>query len=101
MGVVPVLLSCLEALSSVRLFVPKDLRAKDARESCGKQLSEVLRRFPDGVPLLDPIEDMKIKDTEYLKNIRKIEALEDRLLKHPLHKKPELKVCVVVGVRLR
>ena len=28
---------------------------------------EVLRRFPDGIPLLDPIEDMGIKDHDLKK----------------------------------
>ena len=48
------------------------------------------RRFPDGYPLLDPIEDMNIKDDQLKKIVRKIEALEHRMYNHPMHKDPEL-----------
>jgi len=57
-------------MSSVRLYLPKDLRPADNRFSVGKSLQEVIRRFPDGVPPLDPIEDMNIKDDQFKKVIR-------------------------------
>ena len=53
-------------------------------------LQEVQRRFPDGIPLLDPIEDMNIKDEGLKKVVRKIEALEHRMYTHPLHNDKEL-----------
>ena len=31
---------------------------------------EVQRRFPDGVPVLDPIENMNIQDEQFKKNLR-------------------------------
>ena len=40
---------------------------------------QVMRRFPDGVPQLDPIEDMQIDTADFKKLVRRIEALEDRL----------------------
>ncbi len=55
----------LSKLSSVRLYVPKDLRSSDSRYSVYKSLEEVQKRFPDGLPLLDPIKDMKIKQEEF------------------------------------
>ena len=36
--VVPVLLHLLAAISSVRLYIPKDLRSRDSRESVGKSI---------------------------------------------------------------
>ena len=48
------------------------------RESVGKSLKEVEKRFPDGIPLLDPVEDMKIKEGEFEETVRKIEVLEQR-----------------------
>ena len=48
------------------------------------------KRFPDGFPLLDPIEDMNIKDDQLKKIVRKIEALEHRMYIHPMHKDSEL-----------
>ena len=62
MCVIPVLLDIVQAISSVRLYFPKDLKSLDNRQSVGKSLQEVQRRFPDGLPLLDPLEDMGIKE---------------------------------------
>eukprot|EP01094_Clydonella_sp_ATCC50884_P002061 TRINITY_DN11587_c0_g1_i1.p1 TRINITY_DN11587_c0_g1~~TRINITY_DN11587_c0_g1_i1.p1 ORF type:complete len:983 (-),score=409.92 TRINITY_DN11587_c0_g1_i1:194-2761(-) len=80
MTVVPVLLPLLNGMSSVRIFVPRDLRQPQGRASVGKSLREVLRRFPKGVPMLDPIEDMDIEDPNFKTLVRKIEMLEERLL---------------------
>ncbi len=38
--------------------MPPDLRPPDARKSLGMTLNEVQKRFPEGVPLLDPVDDM-------------------------------------------
>ncbi|XP_068727369.1 exosome RNA helicase MTR4-like [Montipora capricornis] len=90
MQVVPILLHLVQAISSVRLYIPKDLRSLDSRQSVGKSVKEVKRRFPDGLPLLDPVEDMGIKDDGLKTVVRKIEMLEHRMYIHPLHKDPSL-----------
>jgi len=51
----------------------------------------VRRRFPDGPPQLDPVTDLKITGEDFLTTVRKIEALEDRLTSHPMHKREDLK----------
>lgn len=48
------------------------------------------KRFPDGVPLLDPVDDMGIKDPALKKVIQKVEAFEHRMYSHPLHSDPNL-----------
>ena len=48
--------------------------------------NQIKRRFPDGIPNLDPIQDMKIKSKDFEKTVCKIEILEQRLLAHVLHK---------------
>lgn len=63
--VVPVLLSTLDGISHLRVFMPKDLRQDQSRETLWKSVLEVQRRFPDGVPLLDPIENIGIKDEKF------------------------------------
>jgi len=63
--VVPVLLSTIEGISHIRIFLPKDLRQDHARETVWKSVLEVHRRFPDGVALLDPIQNMGIKDDKF------------------------------------
>ncbi|KAF4589860.1 ATP-dependent RNA helicase DOB1 [Ophiocordyceps camponoti-floridani] len=89
--VVPCLLSCVKAISQIRIFMPKDgLKAGEDKEQAFKSLTEVKRRFPDGVPILDPIENMDIADESFKKLMRKIEVLESRLLANPLHMSPLL-----------
>ncbi|XP_035234652.1 exosome RNA helicase MTR4 [Anguilla anguilla] len=90
MQVVPVMLHLLTTISSVRLYIPKDLRPPDNRQSVLKSIQEVQKRFPDGVPLLDPIDDMGIKDQGLKKVIQKVEAFEHRMYSHPLHNDPNL-----------
>ncbi|KAI1122795.1 rRNA-processing arch domain-containing protein [Nemania abortiva] len=87
--VVPCMLTCIKALSQIRVFMPKDMVSREdtdsARERLFKALKEVERRFPDGLPILDPIENMNITDDSFKKLLRKIEVLESRLLSNPLH----------------
>jgi len=63
--VVPVLLSTLDGISHMRIHLPKDLRSTGPRETVWKSILEVQRRTPDGIPLLDPIESMGIKDEKF------------------------------------
>ncbi|KAI1042485.1 hypothetical protein LB505_004386 [Fusarium chuoi] len=90
-AVVPCLLTCIKAISQIRLFLPKEgLKSESERETLTKSLMEVKRRFPDGLPVLDPIENMEITDESFKKLLRKIEVLESRLLANPLHLSPLL-----------
>ncbi|XP_078318641.1 exosome RNA helicase MTR4-like isoform X2 [Crassostrea virginica] len=90
MQVVPVLVHLVQAISAVRLYIPGDLRPPDNRQSVLKSIQEVEKRFPDGIPLLDPIEDMGIKEKGLKEVVRKIEAFEHRMYSHPLHKDSSL-----------
>ena len=64
---VPVSLSALEGISHIRLVLPKEVRSNDAKKSVLKSIREVKKRFPDNIPLLDPVENMNIKDPEFKK----------------------------------
>jgi ATP-dependent RNA helicase DOB1 len=68
MKVVPVLLPCIAAFSTLRVFLPKDLRPKEARDTMWDRLKEASRRFPDGIPLLDPIEDMHVSCFTFIRS---------------------------------
>ncbi|KAG5812584.1 hypothetical protein H9Q74_004311 [Fusarium xylarioides] len=90
-AIVPCLLTCIKAISQIRLFLPKEgLKSESDKETLTKSLMEVKRRFPDGLPVLDPIENMEITDDSFKKLLRKIEVLESRLLANPLHLSPLL-----------
>ncbi|KAH8151243.1 uncharacterized protein LAJ45_04445 [Morchella importuna] len=90
MEVVPVLLSCLEGIAGIRIFLPKDMKSQDQRNTARKNIDEVKRRFGDGISVLDPIENMGITDESFKNLLRKIEVLESRLLGNPLHNSPRL-----------
>ncbi|ESO92619.1 hypothetical protein LOTGIDRAFT_162536 [Lottia gigantea] len=90
MQVVPIMSHLIEGVSALRVYISKDLRPVDNRMRVYKSLVEVKKRFPDGLPQLDPIEDMGIKDKSLKEIIKKIEAFEHRLYSHPLHKDKNL-----------
>lgn len=70
MEVIPVLLSCVESIGHIRLFLPRDIGTPDQRNTVRKSLDEVKKRFPDGIALLDPIENMGITDESFKKLLR-------------------------------
>ena len=80
----PLLLPVIAALSTVRVYLPKDLRPRDARDAMGDRLREVLRRFPTGLPLLDPVEDMQITGPDFAALVQRSLDLQARLAASPL-----------------
>ena len=70
MEVVPILLSCVESIGHIRIFLPADLKSSDQRNTARKSIDEVKRRFPDGIAVLDPIENMGITDNSFKKLLR-------------------------------
>ncbi|CAM6101982.1 unnamed protein product [Calypogeia fissa] len=84
-------LSQLDNLSAIRIYIPKDLRAIEAQEHCRKTVSEVLRRFPDGIRLLDPEDDMQVESKTYKKAVRRIEAIESMIADHVIAKSPTVR----------
>ena len=70
MEVIPVLLSCVDSIGHIRIFLPSDLKSADQRDTVRKSLDEVKRRFPDGIAVLDPIENMGITDDSFKKLLR-------------------------------
>jgi superfamily II RNA helicase len=65
MEVVPVLLTCIECIGHLRVFLPQDLRSADQRGLVRKAIEEVKKRFPDGIAILDPVENMNIVDPKF------------------------------------
>ena len=90
MEVVPVLPSCLDGISGLRIFLSNDMKSQDQRNTARKSIDEIKRRFGDGISILDPIENMKITDDSFKSLLHKIEVLESKLLANPLHNSPRL-----------
>lgn len=88
--VVPCLHTLISRISSLRVYYPQDLRPTDNRYSVLKTINEVKKRFPNGPPLLNPINDMHIKDIKFQAIVDKIDSYEKRLYSHPLHNSPQL-----------
>ncbi|XP_049848810.1 exosome RNA helicase MTR4-like [Schistocerca gregaria] len=85
--ILPVLLGLIDGISQVKIRLPHDLRQKSHRESVWKLVKEVHRRFPDGIPLLDPVEDMEIAEDEFIDNLNRLERIERALLDNPLFRR--------------
>lgn len=84
--VVPFSLQDLEALSVIRVYKPEDLRPLENRASVGSSICEALRRFPEGPPVLDPIDDMEIVDESFAVLLRKMEAIDEAIAASPVSK---------------
>ena len=52
---VPVQLPLISSLSKLRISIPPDLRPIDARQSILLAVQELERRFPQGLPKLNPV----------------------------------------------
>ncbi|KAJ2742705.1 ATP-dependent RNA helicase mtr4 [Coemansia sp. BCRC 34301] len=87
--VVPVLLSCIDRISTVRVHMPKDLAPAKERAEMRRRVAEVGRRLDGRIPLLDPVTDMGIRDASFQSLVSKTEALEASLKAHRLFGSPD------------
>eukprot|EP00191_Tetraselmis_sp_GSL018_P015096 CAMPEP_0177586164 /NCGR_PEP_ID=MMETSP0419_2-20121207/4917_1 /TAXON_ID=582737 /ORGANISM="Tetraselmis sp., Strain GSL018" /LENGTH=1007 /DNA_ID=CAMNT_0019076019 /DNA_START=41 /DNA_END=3065 /DNA_ORIENTATION=+ len=88
--VVAVNLSRVDSLSSIRVYVPQELKSIESRRVALRTMVEVGRRFPKGLPTLDPEDDMRIEDSHLRKSVRKMEHMEAKLKSNPLTKETDL-----------
>jgi ATP-dependent RNA helicase DOB1 len=95
-------LTQLDSLSSVRVYLPDNLKASvEARARALASAREVLRRFPEGVPPLRAEEDMKVDSKRFRSLELKIERLETMASTHPLRDDPELPNLLATFARRR
>lgn len=79
MRVFTVSLDNIERISSVRIFTPPALNSLESRKKVALSVKEVHKRFPEGIPLLDPIKDLGIDDASFKVLIERAEALSKRM----------------------
>lgn len=89
MQVTQIFMNCIEELSSIRIFMPKDLRPVANRTTVENSINEVLRRYGSKVPCLDPFNDLKvgireenddqIQDDSFAKLMKNYERLVQRI----------------------
>ncbi|GLT97432.1 hypothetical protein SLE2022_149980 [Rubroshorea leprosula] len=89
MHVVPVQLPLISALSKIRISIPPDLRPLEARQNILLAVQGLETRFPQGLPKLNPVTDMKIEDPEIVELVKQIEELEKKLFSHPCFKQSQ------------
>jgi ATP-dependent RNA helicase DOB1 len=70
--VVACTLESIDGISTIRLHTPKEVRTMESRNQLRKTLLEVQKRFHGSVPLLDPINDMRITDPMFTKLVEVI-----------------------------
>ena len=75
--IISVDLSRVAFLSSIRIYLGKDLpSSQDKRKAALMAIDQVRKRFPKGVPLLDPEDLMISGDEKFTKLMTKIEILQ-------------------------
>jgi len=74
----------IDRVSAVRIFIPAAVQSPEARKKVAMAVKEVKKRFPEGVPLLDPVKDLKIKDENFTTLMERADALSKRLAAHKL-----------------
>lgn len=70
--------------------MPKDLHSSEARASVWRSVQEVKKHFPNGIPVLDPVEHLKIKDKDFQQILAKTDVLEMKLTANALTQSPQL-----------
>jgi ATP-dependent RNA helicase DOB1 len=83
MRVVPVALSLLAALSTLRISIPPDLTAPKARRAVLDTVRELAAKYPGGaLPLLDPVADVGVTEPAALAAAARAAAAEKKLARN-------------------
>ncbi|WKX94370.1 hypothetical protein Q1695_011546 [Nippostrongylus brasiliensis] len=88
-GVVSIALDCVDEISAVRLKLPQKLDSDHSKGVVQQMVKSVMSRFNKNVPLLHPINDMRITEPALIDAVAKIADLEQRSEEHPLRKLKE------------
>lgn len=103
-AIVAVLLSTVQAISQFRINLPKDLRQQQEKNTAFKAVGEIMRRWPDGPTLLDPVKNMGIQDKSFKELVKvcsyvayqncaheqQISLLEEKIQSLPITSSPDL-----------
>lgn len=77
-------LDTLDKLSAIKIVLPQDCTTQEARNKVGLLVKMAASRFESGLPLLDPVADLGIKDDEFHTLLERAQALTERLSSHSL-----------------
>lgn len=77
MEVIPMLLSTVFEISSVRIMLPENLTLLQTKTQIRTTMRQVLKQFNNQLPVLSPCKDMKIQND----NLDKLWAYREQLVK--------------------
>lgn len=63
----------------------QDLRPTDTRRAVMLQLADLIKKYPEGLPALDPVEDMGLHDAPLMSAIGALQEAEGKLGANPVH----------------
>ncbi|GAB4813622.1 hypothetical protein N2152v2_000668 [Parachlorella kessleri] len=78
-GVIPVQLPLLTAISTLRISIPPDLRAPDSRRAVLLTLRELPKRYGPRLPELDPLQDLGLEGTPTEQAVTQRQQLQKQL----------------------
>ncbi|KHJ76927.1 hypothetical protein OESDEN_23453 [Oesophagostomum dentatum] len=83
-------LDCVDEISAVRLKLPQKLDS-NTKGVIEQMIKNVKQRFTD-IPLLNPVDDMRIKEPAFVHAVEKVKELEQRRAEHPLRKNRDFEI---------
>lgn len=95
MRIINVSLEMIDNISSIRIYLPNDVKSVESRQSVWNSIREVKRRFielrngDNGtlLPLLDPLVDMKIQNEDFKEMLQKCNIIKKKYQEmNELHK---------------
>lgn len=82
---IPITLDSIREISSVRLKMPDDYKSSAAKRSLVRTLKDLPKKLKDGIPLMNPVDAMKIDDQDFLVLLKKVAVLKEKLSLHSLN----------------
>lgn len=83
--IVSVLLTAVCNISSIRIYMPRELNSNESKLRAYRRVNEVIEEFKE-IPYLDPLEHMHIESSTLSLSLRKLEILEPKLFDSPYYK---------------
>eukprot|EP00656_Telonema_subtile_P031457 TRINITY_DN3441_c0_g1_i6.p1 TRINITY_DN3441_c0_g1~~TRINITY_DN3441_c0_g1_i6.p1 ORF type:complete len:904 (+),score=224.60 TRINITY_DN3441_c0_g1_i6:114-2825(+) len=87
LSAVTVPLDDLDAVSSIRIFMPGSVQSPTAMERVGIEINDVIRCFSSQIPLLDPAEDLSINELRFDRLTQELAELQGATKKKSAKKK--------------
>ncbi|OAF70127.1 hypothetical protein A3Q56_02114 [Intoshia linei] len=84
--VLSIALETIARLSSIRMYFLNNLTQSQDRKKIYQDLQSIIQKFPDGLPLLDPVSDMGITHSKLKTYVENVVKFEERLTRSQIHK---------------